>query len=255
MKTWHLMGYVIAAAMMGGAISQLTNNFLPEPEISVQVEQPDAITAARNCTVLVETESGFGSGVLVSRVDPRGQVRVFVWTAYHVIEDCKSIRVKQGVYLEEHRVAEYSAPAVVLYYSQPEDLALLVVDYPVQPWNGYATFIPWLQTYVGQSIFHVGNLWGPLFLDSVMPGIIGRLNVAPDLQRWPWPFPLDQASMIIIPGSSGGGVFDMDGNCIGLAVGAAGPGVSVYVPLRRIYAWACEVGLEWALVGMRCPAF
>lgn len=203
--------------------------------------------------MLIDTETSQGSAVLVRKTDSKGRVHVFAWTAYHVVEGVESIKVIQGEYLEGYRVAEYSAPAFLLAFSAEEDLALLLVNYPVAPWNGYADFIPWQECAIGDPVFHVGNLRGDTYPDSLTSGILSRLNAHPNLVDWPWPYPLDQTSLIAYPGSSGGGIFNAQGKCIGLLVGSGGPGISFFVPSRRIHAWARSIGIEWAAIGNYCP--
>ena len=63
----------------------------------------------------------------------------------------------------------------------------------------------------------------------------------------------DQTTVMGYPGSSGGGVYlASSGECIGLLVRGAGPGLNFIVSVRRMLPWARRMGIEWAL-DPNCP--
>jgi len=57
----------------------------------------------------------------------------------------------------------------------------------------------------------------------------------------------DQSSLIVYPGSSGGGVFNENQKCVGLVMRMRGAGLNYIAPIRRMQEWAKEEGIEWAL--------
>lgn len=57
----------------------------------------------------------------------------------------------------------------------------------------------------------------------------------------------DQASITVFPGSSGSGIFNSNGNCMGIILLMKAPGMAYYAPIRRMQRWAKEQHVEWAL--------
>ena len=205
--------------------------------------EPD-YEAVLNCSVRVDVDGGCGSGVLVTR-SFAGIIRTYVWTAAHVVYRLKNvdgtfrnatiyreIRV-DGVYQDCERVK-----ARVIAYSAEEDLALLEIlkdDYP----ETYTSFYYGCVPLIGTKLMHVGSVVG--LYNSVSLGIMSQTDRDIGGKRF------DQTTVMGYPGSSGGGVYTLDGECIGLLTQGVGPGLNFIVPIRRMRAWAKEVGVEWAL--------
>jgi hypothetical protein len=199
-----------------------------------------------------------GSGVFKTTKD--GQV--WVWTCGHLIEHVRTIRkgddekplvefndVKIIKVLQEdgRKVGEMNFDAEVIRYSDKEhgdDLALLRLRSKTYKPNASADFyldkkIP----AIGTKLMHCGSLLGQFGSTSVTNGIVsqtGRVlfnNVI-----------FDQTNATCFPGSSGGIICrEEDGKYVGMLVRGAGETFGLYVPVRRMQAWAKKVGVEFAL--------
>ena len=96
----------------------------------------------------------------------------------------------------------------------------------------------------------MGSLLGDLGSNSFTTGVtsqVGRLlAVTPDSAEAVF----DQTSAIAFPGSSGGGVYNMEtGEYVGMLTAGIrdAQGFHWYVPVRRMHSWAKRMNLEWAL--------
>jgi serine protease Do len=143
--------------------------------------------------------SGIGSGVLMHSEG-------FVVTAAHVVEQAQVIRV---YFLDG---TETDAKIVTL--SRTEDLALLKLGHVPQN-----TFIPELvdsdTLKVGQSLFCIG---APLGLGhSMSHGIISALRLDNREDLGFFPKQVIQTDAAINHGNSGGALFDLSGNVVGIA--------------------------------------
>jgi len=203
-------------------------------------------------SVKVISARGSGSGVVFTR-NIAGKQKTFVWTAGHVIDGLQQddgsfahvtvlveMRTVHGKF-----VCKKSLPAKVIAFSDPDngqDLALLeVLDDGAQlTWLHSAKFADASIQPVGTEIIHVGSTAG--LFNSVSLGIISQTDRdLGDGLRY------DQTTSMAYPGSSGGGVYTRNGECIGLLTRGIGPGLNFFVPMRRVRAWAKEEGIEWAL--------
>ncbi len=204
-------------------------------------------------TVLVKTSHGSGSGVVVHRGN-----RVFVWTAVHVVSDVSEVTIHQTFRHDGRKAGEqtFNGHVICRLGSTTEsgikgvDAALIWVDAPPDRLAG-ATWADSTPS-VGETVYHVGNLRGDAFDNSLSQGTLAQIGVRPEVPGWPWDL-VDQCDAISLPGSSGGPVFDSAGHIIGLLVGGPGNAVSCYVPLRVIYAAAQEANIAWAVYGRGAP--
>jgi S1-C subfamily serine protease len=216
-------------------------------ELVKQKRAPDYWTLQHN-SVRIDVGMGYGSGVLVTR--QVGDVtRTYVWTAGHVaaILQNEDGTFRNATIYQEYRVAgkfrvEGKTEAKVIAYSEPddEDLALLeVLKDNFRPIDVAATFASDDIPGVGTELVHVGSTLG--LYNSVSLGIISQTdrNIGGKM--------FDQTSCMGYPGSSGGGVYLRDGQCIGLLTRGAGPGLNFIVPVRRMRSWAKKAKIEWAL--------
>ena len=210
----------------------------------------------------VTIKAGFseGSGVLYVR---DGQC--FVWTAAHVVDGLRSQRKvvdpKTGMQktvvefsdakvvktlIEGGRtVGRYELDAQVLKYSGAdygEDLAILRVRAKGQFKSGVSFYSGENPPELGTRLYHVGSLLGSVGSNSMTDGIVsqhGRL-IGKTI--------FDQTNATSFPGSSGGGIYLADkGTYVGMLVRGAGEGFSLYVPIRRMRAWAKTAKVEWAM--------
>lgn len=79
-------------------------------------------------------------------------------------------------------------------------------------------------------------------------------QVGPSSPDFPWQI-VDQTSLVIERGSSGGGVFlDRSGSLVGIATGLIDSGVSLFVPARAVNTFCVVHKVEWAFTGKDCPS-
>lgn len=208
-------------------------------------------------TVLIRVADGAqGSGVVIERVNARGEPRFFVWTAAHVVEDVNQVEVvrlgrENGAKLDCEMVWQ----ALVIARADAEDLALLWLDVPYSVFFSPVEF-EFVLPKIGDPVYHCGNFYGANFDGSVSEGIISQIGVRPfDLRfrGWHWEV-TDQTTAFAVPGSSGGGVFNQQGRVVGLIVGGPTEGFSCYVPVRIMQQVAEREGIEWALESGGCPS-
>ena len=209
-------------------------------------------------SVKVDVGGACGSGVLVTR-QLGDETHTYVWTAGHVVE---GLRKKDGTFGEaticqEKRQSGFycgsrQAKAKVIAYSDPtygEDLALLeVLQSNFCPLRTSAQVALRSAPFpVGTELVHVGCTLG--IYGSVSRGIVSQTdrNLLENGKTF------DQTTVMGYPGSSGGGVYlASSGECIGLLVRGAGPGLNFIVSVRRMLPWARRMGIEWAL-NPNCP--
>jgi len=242
-----MLGIIIASLVFALATTMLVTT-------GPIIQHPHGIPYAdlQNITVKVESGNAVGTGVIVTR--RVGTVtRSFVWTAAHVVDDSRKadgsfrlLYVSWEVRECGRFVVTNKQPAKVIAYSDPEkgeDLALLeILCDDFLPLRESATFIlDESIPSVGTELVHVGCTMG--WYDSVSLGIISQTDRT--LESAPGMF--DQTSTMGYPGSSGGGVYLLDGKCIGLLTRGVGAGLNFVVPARRMQAWARDTGILWAM--------
>jgi len=195
----------------------------------------------QSVSVRVVSPAGSGSGVLYSR-----DGRTFCWTAGHVVakydggvhDDVvveQEIRVN-GIYQDTRKIK-----AKVVAYSEADerqDLAILELEEYVDVTTVFAAN----QVYMpGTPVVHVGSMSG--LYNSVTIGIVSQTDR--DLLENGIMF--DQTCVIAYPGSSGGGTYLMNGQCMGIHVRGGKVGMGFIVPVRRMWDWAEKFDLMWAM--------
>ncbi|MCA9719399.1 MAG: trypsin-like peptidase domain-containing protein [Myxococcales bacterium] len=191
----------------------------------------EAIARTRDSVVTLSSGGSIGAGVIV---DDTGTVL----TNYHVIASATGGPRGIG---EQVRtiVARFSngreLPAVILATDSARDIALL----RLQPADSAERFPPARigrssELPVGTSVFAVGTPLG--FEHSVSRGIISavdRTHVLSNRQ-----FPLLQLDASINVGNSGGPLFNLDGELIGVttAKSARGQGIAFAIPIDHVRA-------------------
>lgn len=208
---------------------------------------------AKASTMLVCSQDGYGSGVVVERRSTNGR-RVFLWTAAHVVLP-NPLAVQAKVLFHQPdgtKAGEGVFDAMLLGVSETDDIALYWVNVP----DGLVEDVRFAgiePVPIGDPIFHIGNFLGPNLDLSLTVGIISQHSIHPNLNGWFWIL-LDQMDLSVLPGGSGGGVFNADGKVIGLMVCGIGPtSITGFVPNRVIASWAAANGLSWAFDGEICP--
>lgn len=205
--------------------------------------------AQHQVALLRDERGGSGSGFVVIRENDEGQKRVFLWTAAHVVDSAPTQQTIRFFHFNGHKSGHATFPARVIVYSKKHDLALMLVDCPPDFFRNsvFANDDARLTDYV----FVVGNPLGEPYDGSVHIGHVSQRGVTTTL----WGVDLDQTTAIIVPGNSGGPVFNKAGEVVGVVVGWARlPGIGLYVPLRQIRHWAARAGIVWAMLGDNCPS-
>lgn len=206
--------------------------------------------AAQHQTVLIVAPTGQGTGIPVLR-----GTRVFVWTAAHVVEGHATVKVQSIIRHNYHRVGTTEFVGRVVSINKALDVALLYVDAPSRYFLA-AEFDSLIPPPVGSAVYHVGNFLGADFDNSVSTGVISQHGAKPvNEDGWPWQI-TDQTTATVVPGSSGGPIFNAaNGKVIGILVGTIpGRGINFYVPIRALEVWADSAGLSWAVRGNFSPA-
>lgn len=216
----------------------------------------DPYPAAQKATVSVKPATGEGSGVVIRRMNRFGQPRLFVWTAAHVVDEAEdhTVGIRQVVRNEGHKVGVMDFKGRLILRSDASiDLALLWLDAPPEYFSDIQFDTSLLR--IGHPLYHIGNFYGEKYDDSFATGVLSQFGAHPG-KNWPWGDQfLDQMTTLIVPGSSGGPVFNSENDkLVGIAVGWAGlPGISFFVPLRTIVPFSQQVGFQWAVYGGWCP--
>lgn len=215
--------------------------------VSILGDTHNRFETAQRKTVLVAAPDGQGTGVVVKR-----DGKIFVWTACHVVYGHEKVLVKTIIRNGYHKVGESVFTGKVVAYDAAVDVALLYVDSPSEYFEG-AEFDSLIPPPVGTAVYHVGNFLGAAFDGSVSTGVISQIGVNPG-EGWPWAI-TDQTTASIVPGSSGGPLFNGENDrVLGLVVGHVPPSpIYLYVPVRSLEVWAEKAGVLWAVRGKHCP--
>jgi S1-C subfamily serine protease len=204
--------------------------------------------AQRSAVLLIAPNGGQGTGIPMLRGD-----RTFVWTANHVVEGATKIKVRTVIRHNYHRVGYTDFTGAVIATNATLDVALLFVDAPAKYFR-HVEFDSPVPPSVGSALYHIGNFLGEDFDNSVSTGILSQHGVKPLGNGWNWAI-TDQMTTAVVPGSSGGPVFNAANDKVaGVVVGHI-PGLQMYfyVPVRAIEVWADGAGLDWAVRGDYSP--
>jgi S1-C subfamily serine protease len=217
----------------------------------------------QDASVTIKANGGEGSGVIITRnVD--GQSLNFVWTAAHVVDSLRKERqtvdpatgqkktviefddaqIVKEITESGRRVGELKMDARVIRYSNADtgqDLALLLIRKRDFVPDAGIKFTEQEIVPIGAELYHVGSLLGQMGANSLTRGVMSQVGRV-YLDRV-----YDQTTVTAFPGSSGGGVFDEEGNYVGMLVRGAGEGFNLIVPARRMREYAKEAGIEFAL--------
>jgi S1-C subfamily serine protease len=221
-------------------------------------------------SVTVRAEAGYsrseGSGTLYTRkVD--GKQAVFAFTAGHVVEGLRNIeeRIVAGKPIKHitfenpklirelrnkdgRRTGEIAVDAKVIRYSpaNKHDLALLLVlsegfkaDETVEFYPKDAALIR-----VGTHVNHTGSFLGSGSSgghNSFSEGVLSAHG------RILFKQPFCQTTAPAYPGSSGGIMANDKGQYIGMLVRGAGSDYNLSVPVARMWKWAEDSKVEWAM--------
>jgi len=230
----------------------------------------EASVHCQKVSVMVKTDSGSGSGVLVKRDIPMkdGSVRptTFIVTAAHVVDSERRVRTviikgqefkivefdELGLVREEREdgrsVGESKMICKVIKYSDADnerDVAILMI---LKKNFGDASaefYLDEALPEVGTDLVHCGSLRGQLGANSITKGPLSQIGRVLDEQVF------DQTAVPAFPGSSGGGVWilsEKKGDIpkyIGMLTQGAGETFNFIVPIREMVKWGKEAGVEW----------
>lgn len=228
----------------------------------------DVAQHLQDVSVTIRAGHSEGSGVIKTR-EINGKKINFIWTAAHVVDGLRNVETvitpdgneRKIISFDDcsltkelnengRRVGEMRMDAVVIRYSEKEDLALLrirkenfisaSVDFYLEEHPCGEPNIP----KIGTRLFHVGSLLGQAGSNSMTSGILSQIGrVYPGIGKEVY----DQTTVAAFPGSSGGGVYLEDGRYVGMLVRGAGETFNLIVPVRRMIKWAKVAGVEWAI--------
>lgn len=196
----------------------------------------DAVESTRDCVVNLETPRGLGAGVIV---DPRG----IVLTNYHVIDDALRPPTPSLFGDPEERAAtlplvarfgnDRRVPAEVLVADPEEDLAVLKLA-PADPEERFAAAQLGTSSAlrVGQEVFAVGNPFG--LRHTVSRGIVSATDRT-DILAKPQ-LSLIQLDASINLGNSGGPLFNLDGELVGIVTARRqqAQGIAFALPMDHV---------------------
>lgn len=241
----------------------------PNPSYLVPQEVKEARKAIDNIvnsSVFLNANGYLGSGILVQT--DKGQ---YIWTAAHIIDKQWTQNKNPNEELSEVRLL--NTPVIVLrfYYEQgvlkksettlanpiaigkkgeDSDLALLKVfeEMPLTPKN--IKFVENVNHENKLPILHAGNINGKSIPGFVTYGFVVETEMYPENII---------SDILVAPGSSGGGLFNIDGDCIGI-VSQAIIQSKIFIPgliKPKIYASSIKVeemkkfarkyNVEWAI--------
>lgn len=203
-------------------------------------------TAVRQ-TALVESPTGWGTAVMVKRLNDEGAVRWFAFTAEHVVKDAPVVKLHIVLWNNGVRVGRTVFTARVLAKDDHVDVALLSVACTDDAFSP-ADFASEAVLPPGEPIYAVGNFLGDICPGSLSIGIISAIGA--NIPRWKT---VDQSSATAFPGASGGPTFNSKGQVVGIVVGSNNTTLNFFVPVRSLCDWARENGLLWAIRGIYCP--
>jgi len=218
-------------------------------------------------SVTVRAEMGYqkseGSGTLFARkID--GANATFCWTAGHVVDHLRRVEevivggkpskkitfenpklVRELRNRDGRRTGEVVVDAKVIRYSpaNKHDLCLLLILSEDFKAAASAEFYPkgGKLPLIGTHLNHVGSFLGGDGANSYSDGVLSSNG------RILFKVPFMQTTAPAYPGSSGGVVADDKGRYIGMLVRGAGSDYNLCVPVARIWKWAKDNGVEFAM--------
>lgn len=201
--------------------------------ISQSVFGDQKIENMRDATVVVMDNKGSGSGI-VYKIGERS----YILTCAHVVNHGSTdITVIVGATDRKIKCSIWRMDAAA-------DIAIL---YPEKKIDSRISFSDNME--VGAEIYFAGCIGDQRGRRSVTAGIISATNIKPEHNQLGT---VDQANVTVIPGSSGGGIFDKaTGNCLGMVctVHQETSQIAYYIPTREIVAWTIKNNAPLSLSG------
>ena len=242
----------------------------PAQEIDWKKQLPEKSKVAaylQDISVTIKANSSEGSGVVKTRemeIDGETVKVNFVWTAAHVVDGLRHVKevidpktgtkrqvveFKDAQVVKElvengRRVGELKMDATVIKYNEEEDLAILRIRKSNFVHASVVFYLDEKIPAIGTDVLHCGSLLGQMGSNSLTSGIISQIGRTIDKKEF------DQSTATAFPGSSGGGIYLKDeyaGAYCGMLVRGAGEGFNLFVPVRRVVAWAEKANVMWAI--------
>lgn len=176
--------------------------------------RPSHETKLPGSVVKVVLETGHGSGVHIGKG--------YILTAAHVVADTKTVKIKT----DKGRTGE----AEVLWFNRELDVALIHTGTKLQ-----ASRIACAPTPRGTLIHAIGNPANQEFISTW-----GRVS-GPAIDT-PWKVAI-VADITIVPGMSGGGLFDEADRLVGILVGTMARGLGGIVPVGYVVPTSAFCGM------------
>jgi len=226
-----------------------------------------------NTSVTISVDGrGRGSGTLFTREVSVGVYRSYVWTAAHVVDDLRRTRevidakgqkrtivefddcqIYQEMIQDGRKVQQIFNEVRLICFSNAEtgdDQALLEVRLRNYTQRSAMFYLGEEIPAVGTELIHIGSLLGDLGSCSFTTGVTSQVGRLLAVTEYSAEAVFDQTSAVAFPGSSGGGVYNMEtGEYIGMLTAGIrnAQGFHWYVPVRRMRTWAKRMDLEWAM--------
>lgn len=216
-------------------------------------------------SVTIDTPLSVGSGIAFTRKDTKGNDVTFIWTAGHIVHHAQEtdpilviivpemtnnmtytnftdLTLSQDVSINgkfAYKTNIHATPIKLSPNENGDDLAVLRVNGKFFNANSVTFDLSDRIPKLGEPLYGISSPYGEdrCYSDGAFSGI-GR--VLEDVT-------FDQTSLIVFPGSSGGGAFATNGLCMGLNDVQRTANISYIVPVRRMHEWAKREGIEWAI--------
>lgn len=219
-------------------------------------------------SVTINTPVSVGSGVAFTRKDANGNDVTFIWTVGHIphheddgdlnsilniiksgltniapkFTDYTNLIISQDVNIDGKYAYTTNLDAITIKISPVdtgEDLAVLRVNGKFFNTNTVTFDLSGRIPKLGEPLYDVSSAYGEDRCFSA--GNIAAIGRSNDGKYY------DQTTLVVFPGSSGGGAYTTDGKCIGLNDVMRAPCANYIVPIRRMQEWAKREGILWAL--------
>lgn len=237
-------------------LSVLHQTFALELQIPSQAQ---VIKHLDDTSVTIHTPTGQGSGVIITRNGIN-----YILSAAHVIADCRkkgiletekdsepfiyfeNISVVKEIYANNVLVGYEEYLVDVLKYSEAdmgEDLTIMKLRKKNVFSVSAVFYMENTPPPMGTPIFHMGSMLGQDGANSLTTGIISKVGRVPkEIHNY-----FDQTSAPGTFGSSGCGMYLLDGRYIGMLTRGSSPVQNLIVPIRRIREWVKKIDMEWLL--------
>ena len=256
-----LYGIIVTLLLSSMVVAQLDK----PTESENTVRSPEELGQhLQNISVTIRSNRSEGSGVVVTKINEKGEKINFVWTAGHVLDGLRHVRSvidpktgtsRQVVYFDDaqvikelnengRRVGELKMDAEVIRYSNStsgEDLGLLRIRKTDFLEDSALFYLEEEIPPIGSTLYHVGSLLGQMGANSMTRGIMSQVGRVLNGKTY------DQTTVAAFPGSSGGGVYTTNGLYMGMLVRGAGETFNLVVPIRRMAEWATKAGVDFAI--------